>query len=1279
MIIIHKTDSEKQIEVDILEDDSIEMAKYKLSIRLKCNINDIYLFAKQKKMLTTRKVYEEMLTKATELERGDMETFFYNVNRPVPDLPDKVYTYDDLLSLIDITEMEVNIPVGHVVRVCANPFDCKKELEFDYTNYLVTYKKLNTLNPTLILDYMPFIDNTLYVVCKKDVPVQKPYFMDVDTPVATLKKKAEIMNLYENKLQAKASIIQNLEFTILAPKVSIPLESIFNLLHASELYPMIQYNTGSTLLYKLHTVNKDIKNNKIPVLSKSAIVNQDEIQNLYKIKSVNVYIESRKKIVMFKEDGSIQVYLYSLQVNEKDIDEFIHSILNPILEIVKEPLRQSGHAYQWRSIWANSAEIKVNALTYIIDFNQNVYNDANFNNISNLCIRIKGEQCIYLRVSNFDKNKLSYQIMTHLILLNTSSSSIIKTLTSIFDMSDEAATELLTDFMNKDEKLKMEGKIQLKIKSGFEVIVKPTRIVIDSIDNMHYLASIKRNVEAMAYVLVNTKKDEVTYIPEQFEEPEFIPEFEQDLEPEASQDDYFKGFMGGGHGIDAHKLKNDNFAITRFKTTDTKKHVDYSSKCLYDKVPIVLTQKEWESEKYDVYRKHVEENPLLKKEINGRIFICPKYWSFKKTKAYLSENDLEEGKIIDIEAINERNKTQKTKISEIVIDEHGEYLPYPNYFNKKQDMYKYPDFVKGKDKKRDETMPCCFIIPQDTKSQYHKKKEQINLVNEDYISREDRPINNMSNSLKYGYLSEPLRIFFKVDEKCNFIKDESLSLLRLGPSGASNFLYTMFTIHLLPLPDTHTFTYDKYLDSLLDGFETAQNGNLAVKYKTREECRKHMNTMTHEDAWDLVSHNANIVIFKNSTVTTFELICPSNVYRSPKFNKGSVTYMLYMHSDYSYEIIVKKDKLKTDRAFHYADEITKDALQFIENKYNNECKPTIQYKVNGHTPTQNITAEEMYDKLADHVDEQESIGQVVQKNKCIGFVINGVFIPCYPSSKLDIEEVEIPEPTIQEAFKFLTKLSKIVPCKPLYKVIGLNQDVTGLLTETNQYVPCTKSHSKLKLEPYYANLQYEYDINPVEDNTRTSTTNRIKYEQYGYKYCLNLLMIKLNTHEYFEFRKKIKDSIQSKKTHTEKMVEVSKVIKEVLRGEIEWIDKITDVYINYMVDNCPNGFCTNIKPMLLSSVNLVTKLQNQYYVRLADELIRNKKITSFVLKPQLQFYVPYEARDNELILDKFGIIKYMDELGPVNKIQRFYDNALVKQTFQKYTTFKVEKQEFIRI
>ena len=40
MLFIHKID-DKQIEVDILDDDSIEIAKYKLSTRLNCNINDI--------------------------------------------------------------------------------------------------------------------------------------------------------------------------------------------------------------------------------------------------------------------------------------------------------------------------------------------------------------------------------------------------------------------------------------------------------------------------------------------------------------------------------------------------------------------------------------------------------------------------------------------------------------------------------------------------------------------------------------------------------------------------------------------------------------------------------------------------------------------------------------------------------------------------------------------------------------------------------------------------------------------------------------------------------------------------------------------------------------------------------------------------------------------------------------------------------------------------------------------------------------------------------------
>jgi hypothetical protein len=1292
MLFIHKTE-EKQIEVNILDDDSIEMAKYKLSIRLNCSANDIYLFAKQNKLLNTRKIYDELLSKKekTELEKGDLENLFYNLNKKPPDLPDKAYTYDDLLSLLDLNgEMDINIPVGHVVRVCANPLDCTADLDFDLNHYLVTYKKMNTLNQTLILDYMPFVDNTIYVVCKKEVRIPEPYFVDIDTSLATLQRKAEVMNLYKDRLPSKSSLIYNMEFTILPfSKVSLPLESLFNLLHASPLYPMIQYNTGSTIIYKLHTVSHDVNNNKIPTLPKSAIVNQEEIQNLYKVKSVNVYIESRKKIIMFKENGSIHVSLLDIQVPETEVDALIQSILNPILDILKEPLHQAGYVYSWRSIWSDSSEIKLNSLMYIIDFDQQVYHEANFNNISNLCIRIKDNQCIYLRISNFDKNKLSYQIMTHLRVLGATKSVVIKSLTTIFDMDQRAADELYSDFINKD--VKLEGKPQLKIKSGFEVMVNATRIIVNAIDSMHYLACNKQNIEAIAYTLVHTKKNEFIYIPEQFEQPEQpeqLHELEEDLvatpapmfdpkpapmfdptpapTPGIEEDDFFEGFGGAKHGIDAHKLKNSNFAITRLKNR-SEIHKDYSSKCVYDKVPIVIDQDEWESDKYAVYREHVSKNELLKKDYNKQVLVCPKYWSFKKEKAYLNKEDIEDdGKIINMDEIHEK------KITEIEIDKHGEYLPYHNFFNKKDNKYQYPDFVKG-----NETMPCCFILPESEASTYHQKKK-INLVNEDYISKEDRPIQNTSHSLKYAYVSEPLRIFFKLDEKCSFINSETLSLLRLGPF-KSNFLYTMYTIHVLPLPPTNKFTYENYLDSLLVHFETAQNGNLAVKYKSKEECRQHMNEMTHEDAWDLVSNNANIVIFTNSKSPTFELVCPTNVYRTPKFNTGSVTYMLYMHSgEPSYEIIVKKDKLKTDRAFMYNDPLTKEALHFIESKYNNECKPTIHYKIKDYTPTANLTSEIMYDLLVEHSKEQDSIGQVVQKNKCIGFALNEFFIPCYPSSKLDIDIVDMPISELSKTFKFLTKMARYIPCTPMYKVIGLDQQITGLLTETNHYVPCTPSSTKLKLEPYYANLQYEYDVvDDSVDTHRVDITNRIKYEQYGYKYCLNRLMIKLNTNEYYAFRKQIKDILKSTKKYSDRLSQLIQIIKVVLGKDIEWVDQIPNVYINHVMDHCPNGFCET--PMRLSTINLITQMPNQYYLRLADELLRNKKITSFVLKPQLQFYVPYEARENELILDKFVLIKYMDELGESTKTRRYYDNAVVKQIDKKYTTFKVEKLEKIFI
>ena len=82
----------------------------------------------------------------------------------------------------------------------------------------------------------------------------------------------------------------------------------------------------------------------------------------------------------------------------------------------------------------------------------------------------------------------------------------------------------------------------------------------------------------------------------------------------------------------------------------------------------------------------------------------------------------------------------------------------------------------------------------------------------------------------------------------------------------------------------------------------------------------------------------------------------------------------------------------------------------------------------------------------------------------------------------------------------------------------------------------------------------------------------------------------------------------------------------------------------------------------MPKINIVTHEKNDYYKRLADELIRNKQIELFVLKPELQFSVPYQAQDQELILDGNIIETYLTTLDKPSKIQRYYDNINVLPT-----------------
>ena len=153
-------DSKNVIDIPIFEDDTIEMIKYKVSQNLGCQPDEIYLFAKQLRQLNVHTLYEELIKKTDTIIKEDVEHLLADLSITTKKhLKVKDYSYDDLLNIIDIQhEHEITIPIGHVLRECANPFLCKKQLSFNSVDYrIVNHVPLN-LHKTLLLDYLPLLD-----------------------------------------------------------------------------------------------------------------------------------------------------------------------------------------------------------------------------------------------------------------------------------------------------------------------------------------------------------------------------------------------------------------------------------------------------------------------------------------------------------------------------------------------------------------------------------------------------------------------------------------------------------------------------------------------------------------------------------------------------------------------------------------------------------------------------------------------------------------------------------------------------------------------------------------------------------------------------------------------------------------------------------------------------------------------------------------------------------------------------------------------------------------
>ena len=350
------------------------------------------------------------------------------------------------------------------------------------------------------------------------------------------------------------------------------------------------------------------------------------------------------------------------------------------------------------------------------------------------------------------------------------------------------------------------------------------------------------------------------------------------------------------------------------------------------------------------------------------------------------------------------------------------------------------------------------------------------------------------------------------------------------------------------------------------------------------------------------------------------------------------------------------------------------------------------------------------------------------------------FTPCYPSSINSVYDyVFMDDDKLFSSYKntvqFLNELylasHKSIPCKPVVLMVE-EEHVVGLLTMTNQFISfrensesgalfrideidpdtiwnaksseqCLKQSelttNKDKLcvinESNYIMADEIVTTSNKKDTERIKYINRIKLETGMFQVFRNTVRILLNKYENIRIREKVEEeSKMSYLLYSDKLKSVVELLHTLLEGFVVFSEKYDSGDIPEMA-TCvvmSGEMCESKQPLcnvdkqqnkcqlVLPKHNLIqgtTDNETLYFARMADELIRYKRINTFLFQPQgfLSFgNLTYNLRDDEIILIQSLLnTEYFDGLIPVSsnsfvtynaydtaepKITQVYDNVV---------------------
>ena len=561
---IHPDDSIRIVKKKIVQEIGKEKVSYK----------ELYLFGFFDSRVDLKDIYHDITENETEdLTRAKLAQIALNINASANsiskiDLDRDVYSYDDFMELQPKSGRSiVNKPIGiqfhnyYDFLFSANPFhiDARHASLFEissknqllaFENHLIlTYGKMESNNIFVcmaesVFDFASANNMDHDYLCELYYPGL--YVDDIKTKDDLIKGKANLLketadslkpatlkfyktvDIFHEIFWSKTSELPYSDRGITKYMVTMrssnedhpfPLDVLFKNIHSTKEMPFIKYNPGKNRenMYRLYSSRLAKNGKKIPDLKESVIMKLK--REIGKSNMISIYLqhEYNKKLynvyIHFDSNAKLQIEgELSPPLLKSDLEDFLKTAINPIIQMLKNYLYSSGYVLQnFKSLndenveFCNFKYVSVYPIEKKVDLNKIIGCINSVFDVISMDVKT-GANLRYKRVENFKEMDAQNALIMETYQRTNDPFEVVQKLMDAYQMTEPDAELRLAQYSSSHTQLRGKFLENPGFPVSFKMVPFKNDIVVEvdeitSIDYIRvlhvYIDSILRNSQGL--------------------------------------------------------------------------------------------------------------------------------------------------------------------------------------------------------------------------------------------------------------------------------------------------------------------------------------------------------------------------------------------------------------------------------------------------------------------------------------------------------------------------------------------------------------------------------------------------------------------------------------------------------------------------------------------------------------------------------------------------------------------------------------------------------------